>query len=111
MLETFVSRKRPAEQEINMKITVKDVQDVANLARLSFSQDELELFARQLDQILTYVEKLNELDTTGVEPVYHALEITNAFREDVVQPSLENETALKNAPSETDGYFTVPRVI
>lgn len=94
-----------------MKITPEDVRHVANLARLSFSEEEIELFARQLDEILSYVEKLNELDTTKVEPVYHAFSLTNAFREDKVEPCLEPEKSLENAPAKSDSYFVVPRII
>lgn len=94
-----------------MKISREDVQHVAKLARLSFSNEDLELFTNQLNQILTYMDKLNELDTAHVEPTHHALAITNAFREDAIRPSVSNEKSLANAPAKADGSFTVPRVI
>lgn len=94
-----------------MKITPETVQHVAKLARLSFSRDDVEIFTKQLDQILTYMDKLSELDTTNVEPTYHALSITNAFRDDTVRPSVPNEKSLANAPAKANGSFTVPRII
>jgi len=94
-----------------VKISREDVEHVSKLARLSFSKEDIELFTNQLNQILTYMDKLNELDTAHVEPTHHALAITNAFREDAVRPSVSNETSLANAPAKADGSFTVPRVI
>ncbi len=94
-----------------MKISPEDVQDVANLARLTLSKNDIEVFTNQLDQILTYIDKLNELDTAHVEPAHHALAITNAFRQDAVQPSMPNEKSLANAPEKKNGAFVVPRVI
>jgi len=94
-----------------LKISREDIQHVAKLARLSFSNEDLELFTNQLNQILTYMDKLNELDTAHVEPTHHALAITNAFREDAIRPSVSNEKSLANAPAKADGSFTVPRVI
>ncbi len=101
----------PYEENVNMKISREDVEHVAKLARLSFTAEEVDLFTRQLDQILSYVDKLNELDTTGVEPACHAIAVTNAFREDVSGPSIPREKTLANAPAKSDRYFTVPRVI
>lgn len=98
-------------EEKNVKISREDVQHVAKLARLSFSNEDIELFTNQLNQILTYMDKLNELDTAHVEPTHHALAITNAFREDAIRPSVSNEKSLANAPAKADGSFTVPRVI
>lgn len=87
------------------------MENVARLAKLTLSADEIELHTSQLDQILTYMDKLNELDTTGVEPTYHALAITNAFRKDGARPSISNKESLANAPAKTNGTFVVPRVI
>jgi len=84
---------------------------VANLALLELSEEEKELFTHQLDSILAYMDKLNRLDTTGIEPTSHVLPITNVFREDDLQPSLPLEDALANAPDTRDGFFRVPRVI
>lgn len=94
-----------------MRITEKEVEHVAHLARLHLGKDELARMTAQLDTILSYVAKLDELDTSGVEPTTHAFSITNAFREDVVQSSLEQDEALKNGPKHNDAAFVVPRVI
>ncbi len=94
-----------------MSITKEEVQHVAHLARLEFSEEELERFTEQLAQILSYVEKLNELDTSRVEPTYHALKLTNIFREDEVKESIPTEEALSNAPQRENGFFVVPKVI
>ena len=94
-----------------MKITPEEITHVANLARLRLSPEEVEAMARQLDDILTYVAKLNELDTEGIIPTTHAISIVNAFREDEVKPSLERERALANGPRQNGESFVVPRVI
>lgn len=94
-----------------MKISPEEVAHVAHLARLHLSDDEVAEMARQLDGILTYVAKLNELDTTGVEPTTHAISIVNAFREDEVKTSLEREKSLANGPRQDGESFVVPRVI
>ncbi|SDS24781.1 aspartyl/glutamyl-tRNA(Asn/Gln) amidotransferase subunit C [Paenibacillaceae bacterium GAS479] len=94
-----------------MSIGMKDVEHVANLARLELSADEKEQFVGQLNAILKYAEKLGELDTDGVEPTSHVLPVTNVMREDVVKESLSNETALLNAPDDEDGQFKVPAVL
>ncbi len=94
-----------------MKISKAEVEYVARLARLEFSERDKELFTTQLNSILDYVGKLGELDTTGVEPTSHAMDVTNAFREDAVGRSLPVEEALSNAPERQDGFFVVPRVI
>ena len=94
-----------------MAVTLKDVKHIAELARLEFSNEELENFTHQLNQILEYVEKLNELDTENVEPLSHPIEGNNAFREDELKPSISREEALKNAPDSDDKFFKVPKVI
>ncbi len=94
-----------------MKISRQEVAHVARLARLSFSEDEMELFTNQLNQILLYMEKLNEIDTQNIKPTYHALELTNVLREDKVGPSLPPERVLSNAPAENKDMFVVPRII
>ena len=94
-----------------MAITIKDVEYIAELARLEFTAEEKERFAQQLTDILHYMEKLNELDTTNVEPLSHVIELSNVFRDDVVMPSIPTEEALKNAPAKTDSHFKVPKVI
>ena len=94
-----------------MNITRKEVEHVAHLARLHLDGEELDLMTKQLDMILSYVAKLEELDTEGVEPTTHAFSITNAFREDHVEPSLDQDNALANGPDHSDDSFVVPRVI
>lgn len=94
-----------------MSVTLKDVEHIAELARLKFSDEELESFTHQLNQILEYVEKLNELDTENVEPLSHPVEGNNAFREDELKPSINREEALKNAHDSDDEFFKVPKVI
>lgn len=94
-----------------MAITIEQVEHIARLARLQFSDAEKETLSEELNQILQYMEKLNELDTEGVEPLSHLTELVNIMRPDEVQPSLTREEALKNAPSKQDGFFKVPKVI
>ncbi len=88
-----------------------DIEKVARLARLELSEEEKVTFGNQLEQILTYMEQLNRLDTSGVEPTSHAIPIHNVFREDEVQPSLPREEVLAIAPDQQDGHFKVPRII
>jgi aspartyl-tRNA(Asn)/glutamyl-tRNA(Gln) amidotransferase subunit C len=94
-----------------MKITPEEVRYVAKLARLSLSEAEVAETTVQLDRILSYVEKLGELDTAGIEPTTHALAIRNAFREDEVRDSLPQGEALANGPAQNGEAFVVPRVI
>jgi aspartyl-tRNA(Asn)/glutamyl-tRNA(Gln) amidotransferase subunit C len=94
-----------------MKITADQVQHVARLARLRIDPEAVEKLASELATILTYVDKLSEVDTQGVPPTSHAIELINAFRDDVVHAHLPREAALSNAPSQDDGSFVVPKVI
>ena len=94
-----------------MSVTRKDVEHIAELARLKFKDEELENFTSQLNEILEYMEKLNELDTENVEPLSHPVESQNVFREDGIKPSVSREDALKNAPQKDDEFFKVPKVI
>ena len=94
-----------------MKITKKEVAHIAELARLSFSGKEMELFTEQLNQILVYMEKLNEIDTSEIKPTYHALDLINVFREDQIKPSLSTKKVLFNAPQSDKDMVTVPRII
>jgi aspartyl-tRNA(Asn)/glutamyl-tRNA(Gln) amidotransferase subunit C len=94
-----------------MKITADQVQHVARLARLEIEPEAVDQLASELATILTYVDKLNEVDTQGVTPMTHAIELVNAFREDVVHAHLPREQALDNAPSQDEGSFVVPKVI
>jgi aspartyl-tRNA(Asn)/glutamyl-tRNA(Gln) amidotransferase subunit C len=94
-----------------MSITVKDVEHVAKLARLDLSDTEKETFTEQLNAILKYADKLNELDTTGVEPTSHAMPLVNVMREDESRPSATMEQVMRNAPDDEDGQFKVPAVL
>lgn len=94
-----------------MNITKKDVEYVAALARLEISEEEKEKYTGQLNMILEYVSRLNELDTEGVMPSYNLAPAADALREDTVKPSLEREKVLMNAPDKQDGCFKVPRII
>jgi len=94
-----------------LKITRDEVAYVAHLARLEFGEEEMDKFTSQLNDILLYMEKLNEADTNGVEPMTHAIAQKNAFREDAVRPSLPIGEALTNAPDPKGEFFRVPKVI
>jgi aspartyl-tRNA(Asn)/glutamyl-tRNA(Gln) amidotransferase subunit C len=94
-----------------MALTREEVLHVAELARLSLSPEEIELFTVQLNEILEYVEKLQELDTSGVAPLAHVIPLCNVFREDQVRESLPLDAVLENAPAREDGNFLVPRII
>ncbi len=94
-----------------MSVSKEEVKKIATLARLKFSEDEIENFTGQMNDILGYVEKLNELDTSDVEPLSHPLEMEGFMREDKRRESVKTHDALKNAPSADDEHFKVPRVI
>lgn len=94
-----------------MKITRDEVRRVATLARLQFSPEEEEILTGQLDKILQYMEKLNQLDTTNIEPLAHAVDVTNAFREDRVTNQPSPDAMLANAPARERDFFKVPKII
>ena len=97
-----------------MKITDEEVRRVAELAALALTEDEVKRMAKDLDSILSHIDKLNELDTSGVEPMAQVLfdaEETATLREDRERVSLSNAEALANAPASGSGYFKVPKVI
>jgi aspartyl-tRNA(Asn)/glutamyl-tRNA(Gln) amidotransferase subunit C len=94
-----------------MSLTRQEVEKVALLARLKLSEAELEKFTAQINQIVGYVEQLQELDTESVEPLAHPLPINNVFRGDEIQPSLDVEKALSNAPKRGSGFYLVPPVL
>ncbi|WP_379162997.1 Asp-tRNA(Asn)/Glu-tRNA(Gln) amidotransferase subunit GatC [Paenibacillus sp. sgz5001063] len=94
-----------------MSITVNDVQHVAKLARLHLSPEEEAKLTEQMNAILQYAEKLNELDTDHVQPTTHVLQVSNVMRDDVVKESLSQDEALLNAPEDEDGHFKVPAVL
>jgi aspartyl-tRNA(Asn)/glutamyl-tRNA(Gln) amidotransferase subunit C len=92
-------------------IAPEDVEHVAELARLALTAAEKEQFIAQLNEILTYMEQLNELDTTDVEPTSHVIPMPNVLRDDEVQASLERDAVLQNAPEASHFFFKVPRII
>ena len=94
-----------------MKVTDQDIKTVASLSRLRIRPDEAAEVTAQLDKFLTYVENLQAIDTSQIEPTTYALPMQNVFRADEVKPSLERELALSNAPLAENGYFKVPRVL
>lgn len=93
------------------KISLLEVEHVARLARLELSGAEKERMRRELDGILSYIDKLRALDTTGVEPTSHAVPLTNVLRDDVEKPSLPRDEMLANAPDTHRDLFRVPRII
>ena len=94
-----------------MAITIDDVKEIAKLARLNFNENELKEFTKELGSILEYIEKLNELDVSSVEPTSHVVEMRNVLREDKVGNSFDIEETLLNAPDKKDRFFVVPKVI
>ena len=93
-----------------MAIGQKEVEHIAALARLSLSDEEKKSLEKDLNAILGYVEKLGALDTEGIEPTSHAIDITNAFREDVLTPCERREKILENAPAKFESFFQVPPI-
>jgi len=94
-----------------MKITREEVKHIALLARLELNEEEIEKYTRQLNDILMYMEKLNQVDTKNVEPLSHPFFTKTVFRDDLVKPSLSQEKAIENAPEKAKGFFKVPRII
>ncbi len=93
------------------KLTEQQVRRVAQLARLTLTDDEVHTFTRQLDRILEFVAQLNELDTAHVEPLAHCLPVQNALRADEIKDSLSNAAALQNAPQPDGEFFAIPKVL
>jgi aspartyl-tRNA(Asn)/glutamyl-tRNA(Gln) amidotransferase subunit C len=93
------------------RLTREDAAKVALLARLKLSDDELDRMAAQLGRVIEYVDILNEVDISGVEPLAHPIELSNVFRDDAERPSLPREEALANAPKTDGRYFIVPPII
>lgn len=94
-----------------MAIDKETVRHVALLSRLALTEEELDRFTEQLSAILDYIGKLNQLDTSAVPPMSHALALKNVFRADEPRPPLPREKALENAPEEEGGFFRVPQII
>ena len=94
-----------------MGLTIKDVEHVARLARLALTDEEKELYREQLERILDYVQKLNGVDTSKVEPTSHVVPLSNVWREDESRESCDADAILENAPDKEGRYFKVKKVI
>lgn len=94
-----------------MSVTHKEVKYIADLARLQFNEEETSKLAGEMNKILEYIETLQEVDTTDVEPLEHVITSQSNFRTDEAKQPLSHEEALKNAPDADSDYFRVPRVI
>jgi aspartyl-tRNA(Asn)/glutamyl-tRNA(Gln) amidotransferase subunit C len=94
-----------------MKITDDMVDKIAHLSRLHFTEEEKPAIKKELQQMIQFVEKLNELDTTGIEPLLHMSDNVNVLRADEVKGSINREDGLKNAPVHDNEFFKVPKVI
>lgn len=94
-----------------MSVSIEQVEKIAKLAKLSFSEQEKKIFVDQFNQVLEYMEKLNELDTQHVEPTSHILGLVNVMRKDESRESMPRDKALLNAPVQKAGCFSVPKVI
>ncbi len=96
---------------VNMEVNEQLVDRLANLSKLAFNPDEKKIIISDLQQMIGFVDKLNELDTTGVTPLMHLTDAINQLREDELKGSVDRATGLKNAPEASDSYFKVPKVI
>lgn len=94
-----------------MPVSLEDVNKISKLAKLKFSEDEKKKLQNDMNRILDYMDKLNELDLSNVEPLENINETENIFRDDEKKETISREEALKNAPSKTDKFFKVPKVI
>ncbi|MFH1710601.1 MAG: Asp-tRNA(Asn)/Glu-tRNA(Gln) amidotransferase subunit GatC [bacterium] len=94
-----------------MKVTIKDVEHVAKLARLGLTEAEKKRFTEQLSKILEYAEIINKLDTKNVAPTSHAIPMKNVFREDKVSEFEDRRSVIANAPKEDNNMFSVPRIM
>jgi len=94
-----------------MAIDRKTVENVAKLARLQLSPEELDRYGQQLGAILDYIAKLEKLDVSALEPLAQAVDTSNVFRDDVPRPSLPRDAALQNAPEKNGDFFIVPKII
>ena len=102
------------KEGLNLKeqhLSKKEVEHVAWLAHIELDEEEKTLFTEQFNGILDYFKKIDEVDTTGVEPTNHVLELTNVFRKDATKPTLATEEALKNAPKKEKKFFKAPRIV
>ena len=91
-------------------ITIKDVEHVAKLARLELTEEEKELYTKQLGDVLKYVDQMNEVDTSNVKPMAQVVDLVNVMREDKVYYEHTKEELMANAPEEEEGFFKVPKI-
>ena len=91
-------------------ITIKDVEHVAKLARLELTAEEKEIYTKQLGDVLKYVDQMNEVDTSNIKPMSHAVDFVNVMRDDNVVMEQTKEELMANAPLEEDGFFKVPKI-
>lgn len=94
-----------------MSVSKEDVKHIASLARLEFTDEELEKYTKNMADIVDFANSLSVLDVSNVEPTNHILDIKNVFRKDEVKPSYDREEILKNAPTKAGGCVSVPKVI
>ena len=94
-----------------MKITDKDLDYVARLARIHIDDEKKERLAHDMEAVIRFADKLAELDTENVEPIAHALPVNNVFRKDEIVPSYDREELLKNAPEKDAGCYSVPKIV
>ena len=94
-----------------MSVSKEDVKHIASLARLEFSEEELEKYTKNMADIVDFANSLSALDVSNVQPTNHILDIKNVFRKDEVRPSYDREEILKNAPTKAGGCVSVPKVI
>ena len=94
-----------------MRISNQEVEHVAHLARLKLNEEEIILYTHQLNSILEYAVKLQQLDTSGVMPTAHAVQLYNVMRDDKIEVSMPQNQVLANAPEAEDGFFQVPRIV
>lgn len=91
-------------------ITIKDVEHVAKLARLELTEEEKELYTKQLGDVLKYVDQMNEVDTSNVKPMTQVIDFSNVMREDIPNQEISKEALMSNAPEEENGFFKVPKI-
>ena len=94
-----------------MGVSIEEVRKIAKLAKLEFKNEEIERFTHQMNDIINYMQQLNEINTDNVAPLYHVIEPGNVTRDDKVEESFPKDEILKNAPSRNDEFIIVPRVI
>lgn len=93
------------------RITKREVEHIARLTRIELTEEEKNVFTKQLNDILDYFAKIDEVNTERIPPTYHVIDLVNVFRKDEVQESIKREEALRNAPRREKGFFKAPRIL